>query len=202
MALTRKFLSALGIEADKVDEIIAAHTETVEALKAQRDEFKASHDKLQSVQAELDALKKATDGESPYKVKYEALKEEFDKYKTDAAEKEKQARLESAYRALLKQAGISDKRIGSVLRVSDLSKVKLDKDGKVEGADELLKGIREEWSDFIPTQEQHGVETPTPPKDNGGGKYTSRDEIMKIKDATERQKAIAANIELFQGKGE
>ncbi len=33
MALTRKFLAALGIEDDKVDEIIQAHTETVNGLK-------------------------------------------------------------------------------------------------------------------------------------------------------------------------
>ena len=37
MSLTRKFLSALGIEDDKVDEIISAHTDTVNALKEQRD---------------------------------------------------------------------------------------------------------------------------------------------------------------------
>lgn len=33
MALTRKFLAAMGIEADKIDSIIDAHTETVDALK-------------------------------------------------------------------------------------------------------------------------------------------------------------------------
>ena len=42
MALTRKFLAALGIEAEKVDEIITAHAETVDALKAERDEYKAN----------------------------------------------------------------------------------------------------------------------------------------------------------------
>ena len=57
MALTRKFLSALGIEADKVDEIISAHTETVEALKNERDTFKADAEKLTGVQKELDDLK-------------------------------------------------------------------------------------------------------------------------------------------------
>ena len=35
MALTRKFLSALGIESDKVDEIISAHTETTMAKEGQ-----------------------------------------------------------------------------------------------------------------------------------------------------------------------
>ena len=33
MALTRKFLAAFGIEADKVDQIIEAHVETVDGLK-------------------------------------------------------------------------------------------------------------------------------------------------------------------------
>ena len=59
MALTRKFLSALGIEAEKIDEIIDAHTDTVNALKEERDKYKASHEALQGVQKELDDLKKA-----------------------------------------------------------------------------------------------------------------------------------------------
>ena len=37
MALTRKFLSALGIEEAKIDEIISAHVDTVNVLKEQRD---------------------------------------------------------------------------------------------------------------------------------------------------------------------
>ena len=59
MALTRKFLSALGIEADKVDEIINAHAETVNALKEERDNYKADAEKLPAVQKELDELKKS-----------------------------------------------------------------------------------------------------------------------------------------------
>ena len=35
MALTRKMLKAMGIEEEKIDEIIDAHTETVNALKDQ-----------------------------------------------------------------------------------------------------------------------------------------------------------------------
>ena len=36
MALTRKFLTAMGIEDDKIDEIITAHSETVNALNCQQ----------------------------------------------------------------------------------------------------------------------------------------------------------------------
>ena len=59
MALTRKFLSAMGIEDEKVDEIIGAHTETVNALKEQRDSYKADAEKLPAVQKELDDMKAA-----------------------------------------------------------------------------------------------------------------------------------------------
>ena len=41
MGLTRKFLKGMGISDEQIDAIIDAHTETVDALKAQRDELKA-----------------------------------------------------------------------------------------------------------------------------------------------------------------
>ena len=40
MALTRKMLKAMGIEDEKIDQIIEAHTETVDALKVERDQYK------------------------------------------------------------------------------------------------------------------------------------------------------------------
>ena len=45
MALSRKFLAAMGIEADKIDEIITAHVETVDGLKKERDDLKEKADK-------------------------------------------------------------------------------------------------------------------------------------------------------------
>ena len=35
MALTRRALKAMGIDEEKIDEIIALHTETVDGLKAE-----------------------------------------------------------------------------------------------------------------------------------------------------------------------
>lgn len=65
MSLTRKMLKAMGIEEEKIEQIIEAHTETVDALKA----YKEDADKLKNVQRELDDLKAAGDG--GYKEKYE-----------------------------------------------------------------------------------------------------------------------------------
>lgn len=166
MALTRKFLSALGIEADKVDEIIAAHTEVTDALKAERDSFKADAEKLPAVQKELNDMKTAAekDGKDPFKIKYEAIKEEFDQYKADVAAKATKTAKESAYRQLLKDAGVSEKRIDAVLRVSDVDSIELDEKGKIKDADKLTDSVKTEWADFITKEGVKGADPATPPK--------------------------------------
>ena len=199
MALTRKFLSALGIESEKIDEIIAAHTETVDGLKEERDRYKSSADRLTTVEKELNKLKDEAakdDGNNPFEVKYKALKEEFEQFKSNAAAKETKAKKESAYRKLLKEAGISEKRIDSVLKVSDIDSIEFDENGNIKGASELTKNIQSEWADFIVTSTIQGARIATPPANNGTIKMR-KNEILAIKDRTERQKAIAENHELF-----
>ena len=110
MALSRKFLSALGIEADKIDEIIDAHAATVNALKEERDNYKADAERYKDAKKELDRVSneletiKADSGkEDTYKVKYDALKEDFDNYKNGIeAEKTKTSKTK-AYKELLKE---------------------------------------------------------------------------------------------------
>lgn len=176
MALTRKFLAALGIEADKIDEIIEAHTDTVNALKDEREKFRASHEALPAIQKELDDLKKAAEqnGDNPYKAQYEDLKKEYDDYKADVDARELAAKKKEAYAALLKKAGVSEKRIGSIIKVSRLEEMELDKDGNLKDADGLESKAKEEWKDFIVTEETHGAETKTPPEGTGAGKAPSR----------------------------
>ena len=199
MALTRKFLTALGIDDAKVDEIIQAHSDTVNGLKDEIEKYKADAEKLPTVEKELKELKDANaeyEGKNPYKVKYEALKEEYDDYKKGIDEKETKAKKESVYKALLKEAGISDKRIDSVLKVSDVDNLELEEDGKAKNSADLIKSIKEEWSDFIVSEGKGGAPTATPPTGNGKS-YKSKEEIYAIKDTAERQKAISENHELF-----
>lgn len=200
LALTRKMLAAMDIPAEKVDEIINAHTDTVDALKEERDKYKADAEKYPAVKQELKELKESVaksgaDNES-FKAKYEALKEEFDSYKEGEAKKAEKTAKTEAYKALLVKAGVSDKRISTVLKVSDVDKIELDKDGNIKGSDDLEKSIKEEWADFIVTKTERGADTKNPPS-NTGGKTMTKEEIMEIKDAGERQAAIAENHELF-----
>lgn len=203
MALSRKFLSALGIDADKIDEIIDAHAATVNALKEERDNYKADAERYKDTKKELDRVSneletiKADSGkEDTYKVKYDALKEDFDNYKNGIeAEKTKTSKTK-AYKELLKEIGISEKRIDAVARIADLDKIELDKEGKIKKADELKESLTTEWSDFIENTHTEGADVSTPPKKTGGQTMT-KDEIMQIKDAGERQAAIAENHQLF-----
>lgn len=199
MALTRKFLAALGIEDTKVDEIIQAHTETVNGLKDEIEKYKSDAEKLPGVTKERDDLKKAADeanGKNPFKVKYDALKEDFDNYRKDVQAKESRTKKETIYKALLKEAGVSEKRIDAILKVSDVDGLEFEDDGKVKNHDNLVKSIKDEWSDFIVSEGKDGAKTPTPPA--GSGKtYKTKEEIYAIKDTAERQKAISDNHELF-----
>ena len=116
MALTRKFLAALGIEGDKVDEIINAHTDVTDALKEERDRYKADAEKLPAVEDELNAFKEKAAGEDPYKEKFEKLQAEYDSFKADVEAKATTAQKEKAFRQALIDIGIPEKRIDSVMR--------------------------------------------------------------------------------------
>ena len=191
--LTRKFLTALGIEDENVqDQIISAHTETTDALKEQRDSYKADAEKLPDVQKELDKLKTADN----YKDLYDQLQNEFTAYKTEQAEKETVAKKKSAYRGLLEQAGVSENSIDAVLKVSDVNAIEFDENGGVKDAEQTVESIKSEWAGFIKKATEKGAQVANPPANSG--KTITREEILKIKDTSERQKAIADNLELFR----
>ena len=197
MAFTRKMLKAMGIEDEKIDQIIDAHSETVDALKADRDTYKEDAAKLAAVQKELDELK--AKGDDGYKAKYEAEKAAHDALKADIAAKETKKAKTDAYRELLKGANIDEKRIATILRAEapTIDKIELDADGKIKNAEQYTQSIKSDWADFVVTQSAKGTNTATPPANGGAASTKTKEDILKIKDAGERQKAIAENPTLF-----
>lgn len=206
MALTKakvkEILSAAGVEAEKmadaVEAIIDGHVTTINALREERDNLKADAEKLADTTEELEELKKAVaqNEKDPYKVKYEAIKEEFEGYKADIEKKETARNKENAYKSLLIESGVSEKRISAILKVTDFESIKLDKDGKVEDSENVKKSIKEEWADFIQTKVVKGANPEKPPQ-NSGTKTMTKEQIEAIKDGTERRKAMMENKELF-----
>lgn len=179
MALTRKMLAAMDIPAEKIEEIITAHTETVEALKEDRDNFKNEAERLKDVEKQLDKANKdletlqSDDWQGKYeklKEAHDSLKEEYGNFKNDTEAKATKAKKEAAYKQLLLDAGVSDKRIASVIKVSgaQIEGLDLDDEGKIKDADKLTESVKKEWADFIPTTHEQGATLPKPPANNGG----------------------------------
>lgn len=201
MALTRKFLKAMGIEEEKIEQIIEAHGETVDALKEERDNYKADAEKLADVQKKLtkaeETLAKKGDGETVLKEDFDKLKDEYDKYKAGIDAEKLHTAKETAFRELLKAAGVSEKRIASVLKVTDIDGVEIDKDGKIKDAEKHTEDVKKEWADFIETTTVKGADTANPFANNGKGTGKTKEEILAIKDGALRRQEMAANPHLF-----
>ena len=201
MSLTRKMLKAMGIEEEKIDQIIEAHTDTVDGLKSDLSKYKTDAEKLPDVQKELDDLK--AKGDDGWKEKHDKLKGEFDAYKKDVEAKETHNKKVEAYKAILKDANLSEKGIEKAIKYAEWDKIELDTDGKLKGANDHIKAVRDEWAEYVTTTTTTGAKTSTPPANNGGAKLTkaeiyAKDEHGRYKLSTaERQKALAENPELL-----
>lgn len=196
MALTRKALKAMGLTDEQVDSIIEMHVETTDGLKADVAKYKADADKLPGVQKELNELKAAGDG--GYKEKYEKEHKAFEDFKKDINAKETRSAKEKAYREILKNAGVAEKYIEDVMGVAKLDDLEL-VDGKFKDADNLTNTVKEKYGAFIPKTTTSGATVNNPPTNNPGAAL-KREDILKIKDTTERQRAWAAYISTQKGE--
>lgn len=197
MGLTRKFLAALGIDNEKADEIINAHVETLTPIKEERDLYKADSEKLADLQKKYDELK-ANSSNDDFQKRYDDIKKELDDYKANVEAEKLLAKKEKAFKGILKEIGISEKRIDAVVKVSGstIDGIEFDDNGAVKEADKLKEGLKTEWSDFVVTTKQVGATTENPPANTGGSTMT-KEQIRKIADPVQRQKAMAANPEMF-----
>ena len=203
MALTRKFLEGMGLTAEQVEAIIEEHVAVKSALEKRVSEAEDSAKDYDSLKKENEKLQKLVDDsakdDDSWKSKFEKEHSDFEKFKKDIEGEKTKAAITKAYEKLLADAGVGEKHIKSILGVTDMSEMKLNEDGSLVDADKLTESITDKWSGFIPesTSTGTGAKIGNPPPSGNGGKYSSKDEIMKIKNTSERQQAIAENPELF-----
>ena len=151
----------------------------------------------EQVKAELEKQPDAKAENVKDSEEYKALKADFDKYKAEVSAKETKAAKEVAYRAILKDANLSEKGVEKAIKYADWDKIELDTDGKLKGANDHIKAVREEWAEYVTTTTTTGAKTSTPPVNNGGKTGKTKEEIMAIRDPAVRQAEIAKNPEAF-----
>lgn len=194
MALTRDMLKDMNLSDEQIEAIIAAHTETVDGLKADLKAAEENAAGLEEVRKELDDVKAAAAEAEGYKAQFEQEHAAFEAYKAEIEEQKALDEKRDLYRTLLMNLGIDEMRIDAILKITDFAD-KTVKDGAFENADALAEAAKAEYAAFIATESVNGAEVANPPE-NTGNRMT-REEIMAIKDDIERQRAIAENHELF-----
>ena len=147
MGLTRKFLSALGIETEKIEQIIEAHTEVTDALKAERDNYRT------------DAEKKITESEN--------FRKQFEELKSEISAKETAEKKSGAFRKLLKEKGYSEKGIEKIAKYGGyLDGIERDENGGIKNSENLVTSVENEWSEYKPVEKASYAEPSTPPKNS------------------------------------
>lgn len=198
-------LTELGIEvpADKKENLTKKVSENYIT--------KAEHEKkLGKVETDRDTWKeKAETAETTLKgfegVDLETMQKELSdwKQKAENAEKDAQAKLyERDFADALKTEFEGIKFSSEAAKRAIMAEVKEAglklKDGKILGLNDLITQMKEkDASAFVDEAQQNAARFTQPiNKQNQGGAMT-KDQIMSIKDASERQTAIAANMSLF-----
>ena len=126
---------------------------------------------------------------------YKTLKQSFDDYKAEVAAKETKAAKEVEYRAILKDANLSEKGIEKAIKYAEWDKIELEADGKLKGASDHIKAVKEEWAEYVTTTTTTGAKTSTPPANNGNSGVTKEDfQKMSYKD---RLKIYNENPDLY-----
>lgn len=197
MALTnaqvREILSECGVPAENIKSatarIIEGHVASIDALRETTDGYKKDAERLAEAQKELSEYKLKYQNAEPYQKKFEDMEKQyndehsaFETYKTEQANAKVKTEKTNAYRKMLKDAGVADTQIDSILRVSGekIDALELDENGTVQNAESEVSSIKEEWAGFIPVVTTKTSEPPATPPNNPKGDEITKEQFAKM----------------------
>lgn len=162
MAMTRKQLKELGLEADTVERLIAMHTETVEGLKAERDAWQEAAGQSEALKEERDRLmEQVTTLEN---AKEQAEQERNQLAEAHAAREEALAReaQDKALEAALLEQGANPLAVPLLVKAVDRAGMQME-NGALVCAEEVLAPVREQYAAFFAAPKALCTELLDPP---------------------------------------
>lgn len=201
-------LKAQGLTDEQVNFVMAENGKDLKKLQKDNENLTHDRDAWKEKAETAEATLKGFEG-----VDLETMQRELSDWKKKAedAEKNAQAQIyERDFNDALKTELESVKFSSEAAKRAIMAEIKESglklKDGKILGLNDLISQMKEkDASAFIDEEQQKAQQNaarftqPFQRQNQGGG--MTKDQIMGIKDASERQAAIAANMHLF-GKGE
>lgn len=185
MGLTKKFLQSMEIPDSKIELIFEEYSNAIAGITADRDKYKEQADKLASVEKELVKAQAKAEELETVSEQLKKVRAEYADYKAGVDADKVKAVKEKAYRQLLQETGISEKAIDKIIKVTDLAGVEIDDKNNVKDKTEIVKNIKNEWSDFIITQTERGAEVANPPANTGGSTFEKMSLAEKMRFANE-----------------
>jgi predicted RNase H-like nuclease (RuvC/YqgF family) len=200
-AIIKKYISEDGsIPSEAVAKLAQAVSSSVGREFVEKERYSKKLEEIEALKTEKQTAEDSATTAKKWKDKYDALKGEFDDYKSEQASKETKAAKEKAVRAYYENKGITGKSLDIAIRGSSEEINSLEMDGdKIKDSsalDELVKGT---FSGLVSTTIVKGADTATPPGNIGGGSMTKADIYKKddhgryVMSAAERQKALMEN---------
>ena len=201
-------LKAQGLTEEQISFVMAENGKDLKKLQKENDNLSADRDTWKGKAEAAETTLKGFEG-----VDLETMQKELSDWKQKATEAEKNAQeqiYERDFADALKTEFEGIKFSSEAAKRAIMAEVKEAglklKDGKILGLNDLISQMKEkDASAFIDEKQQKAQQNaarftqPFQRQNQSGG--ITKDQIMGIKDASERQSAIAENIHLF-GKGE
>lgn len=189
-----------SIPADAIVKLTKAISTVVGNEFVEKKRYKDKLEEIETLKADKQTAEDSATTAGKWKDKYEAIKGEFETYKSDQTAKETKAAKEKAVKAYYESKNITGDNLAIAMRGSgaEIDGVELDGDKIKDTAalDALVSGA---FAKLVSTTTTKGAQTATPPAGGGTGKMTKA-QIFEIKDTAERQRAIAQNLDVFQAE--
>lgn len=151
------------IPGSAINAIVAAINNAVGNEYVAKDRYKAKLAEIDQLKEKQQTAEDSATTAEKWKDKYADLKKEFDGYKADVANKETLARKKAALTEIAKDAGLSEAGISKAVKYAEWDKIELDEKGAIKDKTGVMKGLKEEWPEYITTTKTVGADTPTPP---------------------------------------
>lgn len=181
MALTRKLLQSMGLTDEQVSAIIENHSETVEGLKAERDQHKAAAEAAQSAARERDELRKQVEALQASGGDAAKVQADFDAYRQQVETEKANAAKSAAVRKTLKDSGVArEEFLELLLGKVDLSKVEMEGEA-IKDAAALVDPLKTSYSGCFAQELTGGTPPIDPPA--GGNKTYTRDQLRQMSPA-------------------
>lgn len=200
--MNKEQLENLGLDENQIKEVFKLNGIAVEKAKG---DLKAKETELENVKEQLDNANKEIEGFKDLNI--DEIKDKAEKYKQDYEELEKKAKEELEkfkYEVAVKEYAnnfnfANDRVKNSIIEDIKGKGFKLE-EGKLLGADDYMKQLQENEPTSFKQETKEDDEKPKFIRPNLGGDTIklNKDNILKVKDATERRRLIAENIELFK----